>query len=162
MSLKAHLVVIVLAAVLLGCGDDEREPVAGTATAAPTETATATPSPTATAATATATATATPTATAKPQEGGDEEGNRVPFDLTLNVEDVTPAEIHVPAFLGLRATVKNESGRERRLELDGKTVLEILPGATEKIDLEGLSPGTHRLDAGESGRAEIVAERSGE
>jgi hypothetical protein len=154
--------VIAAVALLAGCGGERDEPVGGTveATTAQTPTATATPTPTPTPA-ATATAAPTATATAPPEEeGGDESGNRVPVTITLAVEDVIPARIEVPAFLGLRMTVKNESGSERRLLIDGETVLEILPGATERIDVEGLRPGDHQLEAGESGRAVIVAGRA--
>lgn len=138
------------------CGDDQ-EPARRTAPL-PVPTATDTPSPTTT---PTATPTATPSAAATPApEGGDEGGNRTEVALTLAAEDVVPARVEVPAFLGLRLRVTNESGAERILRIDGRVILEILPGQDEEIPLEGLQPGEHVLEAGESGRAVLVAERA--
>lgn len=147
----------------MGCGDAARNDVrttAATPTAIATPEATASPVVAAPTATPTAAPTATPPAQPEP-DAGDEDGNRVPVRITLAVEDVVPAEIEIPAFLGLRLTVRNESGSERILKLDDVTVLEILPGAVEQADVEGLSPGEHVLTAGESGRLRLVAERAG-
>jgi hypothetical protein len=67
----------------------------------------------------------------------------------------------VPAFLGIDLEVVNESGAERTLRLDGKVILELEPGRAQRATLQGLQPGDHRLEAGESGRATIVAKRAG-
>lgn len=162
LSLRSVLAVIACAVPLGGCGD-EADPVARSTVPVATATATATAEPTPTARpaeTPTATATATATADATP-EAGDERGNRVPLVITLAAEDVLPSRLMVPAFLGLHLVVRNESGRERVLRLDDKVILESLPGDRQSINVEGLRPGDHVLDAGESGRAVIVAQRAG-
>lgn len=99
---------------------------------------------------------APPTAT---PEGGDEAGNRVDVRVTLAPEGVVPRRLEVPAFLGLRLRVRNESGGERIVRLDGSVVVELLPEETQVVELEGLQPGRHVLEAGESGRTSIVAVR---
>jgi hypothetical protein len=147
------------AALLGGCGDGDARVATETApTAPPTATATAaitpimTPPPT---------PTATPTAAATVDPGGgDEGGNRTLVKLTLGVEDVDPAEIEVPAFLGLEFEITNRSGSERIIKSGDKVILELLPGDTERGVLEGLRPGEHFLDVGESGRVKIVAKRA--
>ena len=143
---------IACAGLLGACGDDSPQRAAGTP--APAATATATPPPA---------ATATPDSTPPPAppEQGDEEGNRVPLTLRLAPEDVLPAEAEVQAFLGLRLEVRNESGAERVVRLDGEPVLELLPGQAQTVDLKGLAPGEHTVEAGESGRAVVTAVRAG-
>lgn len=155
---------VLIAIAWAGCGEDgspartDRPATSPAVADTPSPTATPTPSP------APSSSPETPAnhqPESDPGEGGDEAGNRVPVELELAVEEVLPARVEVPAFLALRVTVRNESGGERNLRLGGRTILEILPGATERIDLEGLQPGEHVIDAGESGRATIVARRAG-
>lgn len=152
---------ILLAGLPAACGDDEPRTAGTTTTTEPAATATATPAETATA-TPTPTVGASPTPTIPPaEEGGDEAGNRVELHFDLHAEDVQPPAIEVPAFLGLRVTVRNQSGAERVVRLKGEPVLELLPGETQTAEVEGLRPGDHLLEAGESGRATITAERAG-
>jgi hypothetical protein len=145
LALSAGCVVL-----LAGCGDDPAPTTASTPTATATAmpTATATPTPT-----ATPTATATATATG----GGDEGSDRTLVKLTLGVEDVDPAEITVPAFLGVEFEVSNRSGSERIVRFADKVIVELLPGDTERGVIDGLQPGEHFLDAGESGRVKVTA-----
>ena len=147
--------------MLLACGDDDEPGPVAAKTATPTATVTATATPTATP-TAQPTLTATPTPTIPPAgEGGDEGGNRVELHFDLHAEDIQPPQVEVPAFLGLRIRFRNQSGRERIVRLRGETVLELLPGESMSAEVEGLRPGEHVLEAGESGRATLKAVRAG-
>ena len=155
---KSVLLSNVCALVLLaGCGGDDEQ------ASAPRPSPQATPAPGIEEATPEPTRAPEATATATPElpdEGGDEAGNRVDVDLRLAVEDVLPRRLEVPAFLGLRLRVRNESGAERVVRLDDEVVLELGPGDSESVAVEGLQPGEHTVDAGESGRAVIDARRA--
>ncbi len=157
--------VIACAAILGACGGED-EPAAEEVAPAGTATATPTVRPgaeTSASPTRAPTLTATPTPTIPPAEedAGDEGGNRVELHFDLFVEDVAPRELDVPAFLGLRIRLRNQSGSERIVRIDGEPVLELLPGESQTAEVEGLRPGPHILDAGESGRAVLNAERAG-
>jgi len=158
---KIAACVTVLVVVIAGCGSDGDDRVRPSASRS-SPTATASPTP---AATPQVTATPTPDATAAPTAApadpgeGDEAGNRVRVELTLEAGRIDPARVEVPAFLGLTFVVRNASGAERILQIDGRTVLELLPGASETADVEGLQPGEHFLTAAGGSRSTIMAKR---
>jgi hypothetical protein len=147
---------LVAVAVLAGCGGDD-EPAAGpapTATATPTPTATPTATPTPT---ATATPTPTPTSPEDQQGGaGDEEAARVPVELTVGADGISPPEVSVPAFLALELIVHNERSDEVVVQLEGADPLTVEPGATSRARLDGRRPGRYAIDAGAAGEAVLV------
>ena len=104
---RRPLLVLLVAAALAGCGDDE--PTSAT-DPTPEATAVATEEPTPT---QTATETPSPTATEQPapeeQEGGagDEEAARVPARFTVDAGGVHPPRVAVPAFLAIELWVQN-------------------------------------------------------
>jgi hypothetical protein len=151
--------VLIGAAVMVGCGDDDDEPEAGPApTATATAQATATPT-----ATPTATATATPTPTETPaspedQEGGagDEEAARVPVELTVGGDGITPRRVEVPAFLALELIVHNQRFEPVAVELEGAEPLFVDPGQTGRVRLEGRRPGRYRIETDNAGSTTLV------
>ena len=102
-----RLLVVLLVALLAGCGDDE---TVSTPSPTPEATAVATEEPTPT---ETATATPSPTATEQPppeeQEGGagDEEEARVPARYVVSAAGIEPPQISIPAFLAIELIVVN-------------------------------------------------------
>jgi hypothetical protein len=164
---------LVVTAVVAACGDDD-EPAAGpagTATATPTATATATPS-----------STPTPPAesggtggAASPENGGgtggaaapgnpedqpggagDEEAARVPVEITVGADGITPRRVSVPAFLALQVVVHNERSEQVIVRLEGAEPMTVGPGATFTANLDGRRPGRYAIDAGDAGQALLV------
>jgi hypothetical protein len=164
---------LVVTAVVAACGDDD-EPAAGpagTATATPTATATATPS-----------STPTPPAesggtggAASPENGGgtggapapgnpedqpggagDEEAARVPVEITVGADGITPRRVSVPAFLALQLVVHNERSEQVIVRLEGAEPMTVGPGATFTANLDGRRPGRYVIDAGDAGQALLV------
>ena len=161
--------VILSAAVLAGCGDDAAETAGTTGVATPSATPpgappSTTPTPEGTpesTPTATVPGTPQPTPAATEKDGGDEDGNRTELRFEVLARGIQPARIEVPAFLGLRIRVRNQSGDPRPLILGGKPLGLLTPGQSDVFEAEGLRPGEHALEAGPSGRATIVAVRAG-
>jgi hypothetical protein len=151
------LVLVVVAAALVGCGgDDEPEQTTAptatatpTPTAAPTETATASP---------TSTATATPTENPEDQPGGagDEEPVRVPVEFTVRDRGITPPQVAVPAFLGLELIVNNELADPVEVTVEGSEPLSVGPGETGRMRLEGRRKGQYIVDFGAAGQALLL------
>ena len=155
--------VIALAAVLGGCGDDADDTAR---TAAPTPSGTppgASPSTTPTPeATPAATVTGAPAPSPAPtQESGDEDGNRVELLFDVGGRRLEPARAEVPAFLGLRLTLRNDGDTAVAVILDSKPLVIAPPGSRETVPVEGLKPGSHTLETASGGRASIVAVRAG-
>jgi hypothetical protein len=166
---------LVVTAVVAACGDDD-EPAAG-----PTATATATPT-----ATATATPNSTPTPTPSAESGGtggatspegggatggaaapenpedqpggagDEEAARVPVEITVGADGITPRRVSVPAFLALQVVVHNERSEQVTVRLEGAEPMTVGPGATFTANLDGRRPGRYAIDAGDAGQAVLV------
>ena len=139
--------------VLAGCGDGEQSPVARTQPpvgAPPTTTPSPTPTPT-----ATATETATP---AEEQEGGagDEEAPRVPVDLTVDGEGITPPRVEVPPSFPLEITVRNDLDREVVLRLEDLRI-EVPAHGRERVRHPGLRKGDHEIGGDGVPPATIVA-----
>ena len=135
LSLRTYFAVTLVVALLAACGgdgDDRGDPPAGS----PTPAATAT-------------------------EGGDEAGNRVEVQFDVMGSEVTPDRIEVPAFLGLKVRLRNRTGVVRPVTIDGEVVTALPPGGEADVEVEGLQPGDHVLEAEGSGRATIVAVRAG-
>jgi hypothetical protein len=141
--------VLLVAAALAGCGDDETTTSAPTP--APEATAVATEEPTPS---PTATETPSPTATEQPapeeQEGGagDEEEARVPAQFTVDAAGVHPPRIAVPAFLAIELSVQNGFASPITVRLEGAEPFRVGPYATERVRLEGRRPGRHVIDFG--------------
>lgn len=148
---------MVLVLTITGCGGGEDPPTAATATPTASPAATASPSPTPTAE-PTPSPTAEPTPGPEAQEGGagDEEAPRVPVDVTVDGEGVTPPVIEVPAFFALEITVRNDLDREVTLRL-GDVALTAPPGGRGRGRHPGLRPGEHRLGGDGVPGATIVA-----
>ena len=156
--MRSRLRHLTLALVLVasGCGGDEdASPVARTQppVGAPATTATAEPTPT---------PTPSPQATPEPtpveeQEGGagDEEAPRIPVELTLDGEGLTPPTVSVPAFFPLEITVHNDLAQAATVRL-GDLELQAPAGGRARGRHPGLKPGDHTLRAG-TATATIVA-----
>ena len=153
---RALLVVLAVAGVLAGCGDDEPT-VSSSPTPAPTAAATETPTPT-----PNATATATPTATEQPnpeeQEGGagDEEEARVPVQFTVRDGGIEPPQVSVPGFLALELVVVNRTSQPVVARLEGEQPLTANPGETSRLRIAGRRPGRYPVDFGAAGQALLV------
>ena len=122
------LLVLLVAAAFVGCGDDETVSAPSPtpeATAVATETPTPTPTPT---------ETPSPTATEQPapeeQEGGagDEEAARVPARFTVGPDGIDPPQVSVPAFLAIELIVDNKLDRPIIVRLEGAEPITAGPG----------------------------------
>jgi hypothetical protein len=150
------LPVLLVAAALAGCGDDETVSAPSPmpeATAVETETPTPTP-------TATETPTATPTEQPAPEDSeggaGDEEAARVPAAFTVDAGGVHPPQVAVPAFLAIELSVQNGFASPITVRLDGAEPFRVLPYATEVVRLEGRRPGRHVIDFGRGKQGLLV------
>jgi hypothetical protein len=150
------LPVLLVAAALAGCGDDETVSAPSPtpeATAAATETPTPTPTPT---------ETPTPTATEQPppeeEEGGagDEEAARVPARFTVDSAGVHPPQVAVPAFLAIELSVQNGFASPITVRLEGADPFRVLPYATEQVRLEGRRPGRYVIEFGRGKQGLLV------
>jgi hypothetical protein len=145
---RRALPVLLVAAALAGCGDDEAtsapEPTPE-ATAVTTEEPTPTPS---------ATDTPSPTATEQPppeeQEGGagDEEAARVPARYTVDAAGVHPPRVALPAFLAIELSVQNGFASPITVRLEGAEPFRVGPYATEQVRVDGRRPGRYVIDFG--------------
>ena len=150
------LSVLLVAAALAGCGDDETVSAPSpTPEATAVETDTPTPSPTATESPA-------PTATEQPapeeQEGGagDEEAARVPARFTVGPDGVDPPQISVPAFLAIELIVDNELDRPIVVRLEGAEPITAGPGSVARARLDGRRPGRYVVNFLSVGQALLV------
>jgi hypothetical protein len=133
---------LLVAAALVGCGDDETVSASPTpeATAVATETPTPTPTPT---------ETPSPTATEQPapeeQEGGagDEEAARVPARFRVGPGGVDPPQISVPAFLAIELIVDNRLDRPIVVRLEGADPIIAAAGSVARARLDGRRPGRY-------------------
>jgi hypothetical protein len=150
------LPVLLVAAALAGCGDDETVS-APSPTPEATAVATDTPTPT-----PTATESATPTATEQPApedtEGGagDEEAARVPAAFTVDAAGVHPPQVAVPAFLAIELSVQNGFASPITVRLEGAEPFRVTPYATEVVQLDGRRPGRFVIDFGRGKRGLLV------
>jgi hypothetical protein len=152
-------VLVAFAVALVGCGGEDSEQTAAPTATAPPPAATETPAPTAT---ETATATPTPTATAtenpedQPGGAGDEEPIRVPVEFTVRDRGITPPQVAVPAFLGLELIVNNELADPIEVTLEGSEPLNVGPGETGRMRLQGRRKGQYVVDFGAAGQALLL------
>lgn len=140
----------------------DESPALPAASPTPTPTGTATPTATPPIATAPSAPSPPPDADGEGGEGGagDEEGARSPVRVVVDGEGITPPRTEVPAFLAVRVTVRNDLPRTVTVALrGGHSGRRIAAGAESAFDVAGLQPGEYVLDAGEAGRATVVAVR---
>ena len=156
---------VLAALVASGCGGGDEEVAGGTPTPTPTPTPESA-EPTASAPSApdpppdSATPEPTPSPEAQGGGAGDEEAIRVPVDLTVTASAVRSRTVAVPGFLALELRVRNTSGREVTVTVEGAKpprTLTVAVGATGTLRLAGLRPGRYRIDAGSAGAATLVA-----
>jgi hypothetical protein len=163
---RAALPLAVLA--LAACGGSD--PAATTterdeSPALPTSTPTPTPTATATPPTATAPSAPSPPPDAEGSEGGeggagDEEAARTQVRVVVDGEGVIPPRMEVPAFLAVRVTVRNDLPRPITVALrGGHSGRQVAARREGTFDVAGLQPGEYAIDAGEAGRATVVAVR---
>ena len=143
-----------LAACLLvaGCGDsDERASSTPTATpkASPTAFAPSAPEPPEDA------------PEAQPGGAGDEEAISQRVLLTVNRDrTLRPRRVEVSAFLAVDLVFRNRSSREQLISVTAagaKRGVQIGPGLTVTVHLEGQRPGAYRIEVEGGGRATLVA-----
>jgi hypothetical protein len=150
------LPVLLVAAALAGCGEDE---TTSAPTPAPEATAVATEEPTPA---PTATDTPTPTATEQPspeeQEGGagDEEEARVPARFVVSASGIDPPQVSVPAFLAIELIVVNRLDDQIVVRLEGTDPFPVAAGDTVRARLEGRRRGRYPIDFGSAGDALLV------
>ena len=150
------LPVLLVAAALAGCGDDE---TSSAPSPTPEATAVETPTPTPT---ATATATPTPTATEQPapeeQEGGagDEAETRVPARFTVGPDGIDPPQVSVPAFLAIELIVDNRLDRPVVVRLEGAEPLTVGPGEEAEARVDGRRKGRYVVNFLGVGQALLV------
>ena len=77
----------------------------------------------------------------------------------MTASAVRPRTVAVPGFLALELRVRNTSGREVTVTVEGAEpgTLTVAAGATGTLRLAGLRPGRYRIDAGSAGAATLVA-----
>jgi hypothetical protein len=145
-----------LAACLLaaGCGgSDER------ASSTPTPTATPKASPTAFAPSAPEPPEDAPEA--QPGGAGDEEAISQRVRLTVNRDrTLRPRRVEVSAFLAVDLAFRNRASREQLISVTAagaKRGVQVGPGLTVTMHLEGLRPGAYRIEVDGGGRATLVA-----
>ena len=154
--MPGRLLALLVAAALVGCGDDET-----TSSPSPTPEATAvateepTPAPT-------ATETPSPTATEQPapeeQEGGagDEEAARVPARFTVGPGGIDPPQVALPAFLAIELIVDNRLERPIIVRLEGAEPITVAPGSEARERLDGRRPGRYVVNFLGVGQALLV------
>ena len=155
--MRVLLSVLLVAAALAGCGDDETvsapSPTPEATVAAETPTPTPTPSPT---------GTPTPTATEQPapeeQEGGagDEEAARVPARFTVGPNGIDPPQVSVPAFLAIELIVDNKLDRPIIVRLEDAEPITVGPGSQERAMIEGRREGRYAVNFLSVGQALLV------
>ena len=67
-----------------------------------------------------------------------------------------PARAQVDAFLGIRLVVRNASGRAQIVEVRGAKPtqgIQVAKGVTARLDLEGLRPGSYRIQGSREAHA---------
>ena len=145
-----------LAACLLaaGCGGSEES-----ASQSPTPTATPKASPTAFAPSAPEPPEDAPEA--QPGGAGDEEAISQRVRLTVNRDrTLRPRRVEVSAFLAADLVFRNRSSREQLISVTAagtKRAVQIGPGLTVTMHVEGLRPGAYRIEVDGGGRATLVA-----
>jgi hypothetical protein len=156
----SHLA-LALTLVVSGCGgDDEPSPVATSQPPIGAPAATATPSPSPTAS-PTPTPSPSPSPTPTPVEeqpggAGDEEAPRIPVELTVDGEGITPPRVSVPAFFPLDITVRNDLPRDIVLRL-GDVEIRASAGGRGRGRHPGLRKGEHEIAGDGVPGATIVA-----
>ena len=128
-----RLLLVLLLAVVAGCGDDT------TASPTPTEQPAPSPSP-------------------EEQEGGagDEEEARVPARFVVSADGIEPPQISIPAFLAIELIVVNRHPEEIVARLQGAEPLPVASGETRSLRLDGRRPGRYPISFGPAGDALLV------
>ena len=140
------LPVLLVAAALAGCGDDETVS-APSPTPEATAVATETPTPT-------ATENPAPTATEQPapedSEGGagDEEAARVPARFVVTGSGIEPPQVSIPAFLAIELIVVNRTDDALLVRLEDSEPFPVAAGDTVRARLDGRRPGRYVIDFG--------------
>jgi hypothetical protein len=101
---------------------------------------------------------------AEPGGAGDEAGNAQRVRLTVGRDrSIRPRRVEVTGFLAIDLAIRNRSGGGRLISIVGKGIkrgVEIGRGLTVTSHLDGLRPGTYRVQVEEGGRTKLVAVRS--
>lgn len=159
MSRLATAVLAALALGAAGCGDDGRisaetvptEPSATlptTTTTPPATTETTTTAPAQTTPGSTAGGTPSPGSEDAPDEGGDEEGARVPAEFKVGSGKASPASVDVPAFLTIELRLTTTDGAPHDVTLAGTPDpinVAVAPGRVTTRRVEGLKAGDYEL-----------------
>jgi hypothetical protein len=84
--------------------------------------------------------------------------------LTVTKASIKPARSRVDAFLGIRLVVRNTTGRKQRVVVPQAKLpraIEVGAGKRANLDLEGLRPGTYRIEGSPTkGRASLMVKRT--
>ena len=150
--MRAAVAALAACLLLAGCGDsDERASSTPTATpkASPTAFAPSAPEPPEDA------------PEAQPGGAGDEEAISQRVRLTVNRDrTLRPRRVEVSAFLAADLVFRNRTSREQLISVTAagaKRAVQIGPGLTVTMHLEGLRPGSYRIEVEGGGRATLVA-----
>jgi hypothetical protein len=89
---------------------------------------------------------------------------RQPVRLTVTKSSIKPARAQVDAFLGIRLVVRNTTGRKQRVVVPRAKLpraVEVGAGKRANLDLEGLRPGSYRIEGSPTkGHATLVVKRT--
>ena len=150
--MRAAAAALATCLLVAGCGEsDERASSTPTATpkASPTAFAPSAPEPPEDA------------PEAQPGGAGDEEAISQRVRLTVNRDGtLRPRRVEVSAFLAADLVFRNRSSREQLISVTAagaKRAVQIGPGLTVTMHVEGLRPGAYRIEVDGGGRATLVA-----
>jgi hypothetical protein len=157
-------------AALAGCGGGgdsaartERSESPEIAPTPPTATAPSAPEPPMDIPEETPTATPTEPPSPEDQEGGagDERPARLPVDLTIDGEGITPPIVTVTPFFGLELVVRNDTMRRQTLRFRGRT-RSVPAGRRARLAAPSVRPGGgYEIDAGAAGKVRLVSAATG-
>lgn len=155
---KLPLLLGAIAIMLSSCGADE-EKKASTGPVSPSPSASTPPvsTPSATAPAATATPPPAATATRKEPDAGDEEPISTPVMLTGRGAKISPRLVEVPAFIGVRVTLRSSDQLTYQLDFGTKTIGVDVEKRENSVVLSGLRAGRRYVGNGPNGRVVISA-----
>lgn len=91
----------------------------------------------------------------QPGGAGDEEGIRVPVELKVSADAVSPATVTVPAFLPLEITARSGDGQAHRVQVVGAS-LAVPASGSASATVDGQRRGTYPVTVDGRSLGELV------